>query len=234
MPLKKVSPNGNMYSFITHTWNPVKGTCPYACQYCYVNKWGNNPKPLHFDESELRANLGEGNFIFICSGCDLFHPQIPKEWIRLASKKTRDFPENKYLWHTKNPEEAVELWNEGYFYESALASVLCVTVESNIPWPGISKAPQPYERIYWLKRWPSDRMITVEPIMDFDVMTFSEMILSCDPGQVNIGADSGGNNLPEPSREKVEELIDVLTLSTTVHLKKNLRRILPKHRAYGI
>jgi hypothetical protein len=124
-------------------------------------------------------------------------------------------------------------WNEGYFYESELASVLCVTVESNIPWPGISKAPQPYERIYWLKRWLGKRMITVEPIMDFDVMTFSEMILSCDTEQVNIGADSGNNHLPEPSREKVEELIELLAPHTKVHLKKNLRRLLPEHRLYN-
>jgi len=231
--MKKVSPNGNMYSFVTHTWNPVKGACPYACRYCYVNNWDNNTGLLHLDEKEWRSDLGLGNFIFICSGCDLFHPQVRKEWIELVLKKTRDYPKNKYLWHTKNPARVFG-FHEWFDLWSGIDDVLCVTIESNIPWPGISKAPQPYERIQYLKQWRKKRMITVEPVMDFDVMTFSDMICGCDPFQVNIGADSGGNNLPEPSREKVEELIELLAPHTKVHLKKNLRRILPEHRLYNM
>ena len=33
--LKKT--NGNMYEFITHTWNTVAGKCPHDCKYCYAN-----------------------------------------------------------------------------------------------------------------------------------------------------------------------------------------------------
>ena len=25
---------GNMYPWITHTWNPIKGKCPHDCTYC--------------------------------------------------------------------------------------------------------------------------------------------------------------------------------------------------------
>jgi hypothetical protein len=64
-------------------------------------------------------------------------------------------------------------------------------------------------------------------------MTFSEMILSCKPEQVNIGADSGNNHLPEPPAEKAEELIELLAPHTKIHLKSNLRRILPESRYYG-
>ena len=28
---------GNMYGFITHTWNPIKGHCYHQCSYCYMN-----------------------------------------------------------------------------------------------------------------------------------------------------------------------------------------------------
>ena len=28
---------GNMYEFVTHTWNPIKGICPHGCKYCYAN-----------------------------------------------------------------------------------------------------------------------------------------------------------------------------------------------------
>jgi len=229
--MKKVSPNGNMYSFVTHTWNPVRGKCGYGCHYCYVGKWGTKQSPIHLDEKVLREDLGSGNYIFVCSGCDLFHPDVPEIWIKKVIERTYAGFHNKYLFHTKNPERAVALWEEGHFSE--LGSVLCVTVESNIPWPGISKAPQPYDRICWLGQWPSDRMITVEPVMDFDVMTFSEMILSCEPFQVNIGADSCGNGLIEPSRAKLNDLIAALKPYTKIHLKPNLRRLLPEHELYG-
>jgi DNA repair photolyase len=27
---------GNMYPFVTHTWNPIRGKCPHDCSYCYM------------------------------------------------------------------------------------------------------------------------------------------------------------------------------------------------------
>jgi hypothetical protein len=56
-------------------------------------------------------------------------------------------------------------------------------------------------------------------------MTFSEMILSCNPRQVNIGADSGNNHLPEPPPEKIADLIEALRPFTKVYLKPNLKRL---------
>jgi hypothetical protein len=53
------------------------------------------------------------------------------------------------------------------------------------------------------------------------------MILSCKPVQVNIGADSGKNGLPEPSPEKVRTLVHILEKHTTVHIKPNLKRLAP-------
>jgi hypothetical protein len=60
--------------------------------------------------------------------------------------------------------------------------------------------------------WKKKRMVTAEPILDFD---------------------SGHNGFPEPSREKVEELLELLAPHTRIHLKNNLRRILPESRYYG-
>ena len=54
---------GNMYSFVTHTWNPVKGKCPHDCAYCYMKRFGKQSE-LHFDESELKTDLGFDNFIY--------------------------------------------------------------------------------------------------------------------------------------------------------------------------
>lgn len=30
---------GNMYSWVSHTWNPVKGKCPHDCNYCYMKRF---------------------------------------------------------------------------------------------------------------------------------------------------------------------------------------------------
>ncbi len=68
-------------------------------------------------------------------------------------------------------------------------------------------------------------MITIEPIMDFNLDVFVQMIVEANPVQVNIGADSGRNGLPEPSSEKIGNLIEALRPHTKIHLKNNLSRI---------
>jgi DNA repair photolyase len=219
MPLNKSK--GNMYSFITHTWNPVRGKCPYNCSYCYVGRWGQKQKPLHLDEKELEADLGKNNFIFVCSGCDLFAPDVPWDWIAPIFQKVREYPQNAWLWHTKNPVRALEI----PFFQYPSRSTLCATAESDIYRPDISAAPPPLDRLKALEKWRGQKMITIEPVMDFTPSIFSTMILSCTPEQVNIGADSGHNGLPEPTSEKIGELVHLLRPHTRVHLKKNLSRI---------
>ena len=147
-------------------------------------------------------------------------PAAPGDWIADVHKQTMQYPDNKYLWHTKNPQRLVEL------IEPGPADVACVTIESNIYRSCISTAPTPYERAMYLKKWEGRKMITIEPIMDFSVTDFADLILSCKPDQVNIGADSGHNGLPEPSVWKIKVLVDVLEKNTKVHLKRNLNRML--------
>jgi protein gp37 len=220
-------PSGNMYSWITGLWNPVKGECPYRCSYCYVrrmmDRYGKEQKPLRLDEKELRTDLGQYNFIFVCSGCDLFHPDIPDKWIERIADYTKVF-NNRYLWHTKNPQRYLN-WRESFGNND----VLCVTMETNFHIPGImGNAPAPEKRADAVAALPEKykRMITVEPIIKFDLKEFSHMILHTKPDQVNIGADSGNNRLPEPSSKEIKELIRVLSLYTKVDQKPNLARLL--------
>jgi DNA repair photolyase len=211
-----------MYKWITHTLNPVRGECPYQCSYCFVRRWGKQ-NPLRLDEKDLRANLGEGNFIFVCSGCDLFHPDVPEEWIISVLSHTGQFPKNKYLLHTKNPERAVSF--SGWYDNS---HTLCVTIETNRIYKGISKAPPPLERAQTLEAFDGKKMITIEPVMDFDPVPFAELVRLCNPAQVNIGADSGNNRLPEPGPEKIGWLIEALRPYTKIALKDNLKRLYPE------
>ena len=93
---------GNMYDFVTHTWNTVKGKCPHDCSYCYMKRW-KNQKKIRFDSKELETDLGKGNFIFVGSSCDLFAHDILYEWIIKTMEHLKRF-DNKYLFQSKNPE----------------------------------------------------------------------------------------------------------------------------------
>lgn len=213
---------GNMYPFISHTWNPVRGKCPYECVYCYAGRWG-ELSPLRLDEKVLNEKLGENNFIFICSGCDLFHPAVPDEWISKVILQTKKYEKNQYLLHTKNPERAL-LWEQNLSENY----VLCVTLESDrIEWGTISKAPPIGKRVEALAKWKRRKMVTVEPIIKFNFPApyFADLIRACNPEQVNIGAATGKVKPPEPTGADVKLFINFLERFSKVFLKKNLRRI---------
>ena len=69
-----------------------------------------------------------------------------------------------------------------------------------------------------------DKIISIEPIMDFDLDVMIDWMRQIRPKSVSIGADSKGHNLPEPSAEKVQRLIAGLG-AIEVKLKSNLRRL---------
>ena len=211
----------NMYTFVDERWNPVRGKCMFDCSYCYTKQW-NRTYPLRLDEKVLKKDLGRGKYIFICSGCDLFAPDVPIEWIYRVLEHTRKYPENRYLWHTKNPLRLSSI------IKPEANDIACVTIETNRYIPStISNAPMPIIRMEYLRDlWEGKRMITVEPIMDFDLDLFPGMILEARPMQVNIGADSRKCGLPEPPKEKIIALISELEKFTTVYKKSNLGRVL--------
>ncbi|MHB9293733.1 hypothetical protein Holit_02863 [Hollandina sp. SP2] len=215
---------GNMYDWVTHTWNPVKGKCFHNCSYCYMKRWGDQ-KAVRLDEQELKTDLGTGNFIFVGSSCDLFADENPETWIVEALEKANRY-KNQYLVQTKNPNR----FHRFLDYLPADQFILGTTIETNRVYEKISgQAPSIVSRVVAMCRLPQQyqdkKIITVEPIMDFDINDMVMDILSCNPFQVNIGADSGNNHLPEPSPEKIASLIEALRPYTKIHLKKNLKRL---------
>lgn len=212
---------GDMYEWVTHTWNAIKGSCPHDCTYCYMKRWRHLKAP-RLDKAELKTDMGGGNFIFVGSSCDMFAGDLPYEWVIKTLQHCAKF-DNSYLFQTKNPHhfnliDAVSL--EKY--------VLCVTIETNRHYPEIMRhSPKPIDRgIQFDRIQHKEKYITIEPIMDFDVRELISMVRFCEPKQVNIGADSCGHKLPEPSGDKVRELIAGLEGFTTVKPKKNLHRLL--------
>jgi hypothetical protein len=90
----------------------------------------------------------------------------------------------------------------------------------------MGNTPTPQDRAYWLGEMPFNRYLTIEPIMDFDLIELVTLVSIINPKQVNIGADSGNNNLPEPSTDKILALIDELKKFTVIDQKRNLSRLL--------
>ncbi len=215
MVLNKVK--GNMYSFCTHTWNVIKGKCSHDCSYCYMKRFPQNP--IRLDEKEFKTDLGEGNFIFVGSSTDMFADDIPRGWIERVIEHCNQYPKNTYLFQSKNP---------GRFKDFELHypknSIFGTTAESNLAWK-YSKAPNIHQRLVCLSGVKGRKMVTIEPIMDFDLDMFVTLLRGVKPEFVNIGADSQGHNLPEPSWDKIQSLIKELEKFTKVNLKDNLNRL---------
>lgn len=232
---------GNMYSFLNdypklgsnrgYTWNVIKGKCPHDCVFCYMKRF--KQPPLHFDEKELETDLGENNFIFVGSSCDMWAKEIDFYQIGFILDHCNLYSKNKYLFQSKNPKRFIE-----YFSFFPDEKVLGTTLESNREYPEIYRnAPPIMDRYCYMVdiRQKSkteipvldfDLMVTIEPVLDFDLNEFIKMLFVIKPSWVNIGADSKGHNLPEPEPEKIRELIEALRGFTEVKIKKNLGRIL--------
>jgi len=212
---------GNMYKFITHTWNAVKGACPHDCSYCYMKRWG-RLNPPRFDEKELKTDLGTDNFVFVGSSCDMFADNIHDKWITDTLLKCQDYS-NSYLFQSKNVEGIWKMKN--YLPKN---SVICTTFETNRWYNYIMReSPKVEIRSAFMRKFMDyDRFVTIEPIIDFDLIKLLELIKAIEPVKINIGADSGRKDLPEPDKEKVLQLINNLSEFTIVNKKKNLARIL--------
>jgi hypothetical protein len=192
-------------------------------------------KPVHLDEVKLTDNLGKGNYIFVGSSCDMFAKDVPVEWILKVLDHTKLY-DNKYLFQTKDTFRPTSIIGKINFPKE---SILCTTIETNIAaykYLYADCCPTPLYRADRLRDWKGEKMITIEPILDFDLVPFLKMIKQCEPTQVNIGAKTGGNGLLkpiEPERGKLIELIAELEKFTVVHQKSNLKRLLKEKKQNG-
>lgn len=222
-----IKSKGNMYPWTDYHWNPIKGACPLSCSYCYTRgpRYTTSKGPISLDKKELKTKLGNGRMIFVGSKIDLWADDIPEMWDLFILAVCQNYAGNKYLFQTKNPERLYRFKNS-----FPLQTILGVTLESNREYPDISKAPSIADRVYWMKRLREETsfeiMISIEPILDFDLDEFMEMITEIRPAFISIGADSKYHHLPEPSLEKVGELLLALRSVTELKIKDNLERLL--------
>jgi len=205
-----------MYEFCSHTWNAIKGKCSHDCSYCYMKIFPQGE--LRLDEKEFKTDLGTGNTIFVGSSTDMFADNVPIEWIERVLEYCRKF-DNTYIFQTKNPERFKEF--ENFFPDK---TIFGTTIETNKATLLAKYSEAPINRFY-IRNFKR-KFVTIEPIMDFDLVDFIKMIKIVEPEFVNIGADSKNSNLIEPDGKKIKELIESLSKFTEVRIKDNLKRLL--------
>lgn len=224
----------NMYDFAA-TWNPLCGSCRHLCSYCYVEAMKKrypvmaekySGKPL-LSEKAMRENLNlkkyNGKVIFVESMGDLFADNVPFDLIEEVLYHCKIYYENTYFFQSKNAPRLLSFSQmDGMMPEN---SIFCTTIETNRDYK-LSVAPPVINRAKAMNEIKGIKHLTLEPLCDFDLLEMLYLIDLCGVSQCNIGADSKGHNLPEPSKEKILQLIDgIKKLGIIVHEKSNLNRL---------
>ncbi|RLG44408.1 MAG: hypothetical protein DRN78_00210 [Thermoproteota archaeon] len=219
-----------MFSIVRETWNPVSG-CPHQCKYCFARRLAEtrlrNTRRYRdgfitrLNEEEFRKRF-KGGVVFVSDMGDLFAHTVKDEWISRVIDHISRFPDTFFLFLTKNPSRYREFLPK--FPSNAILGATIETDDDTLyRRENISNAPLPslrYEAMREL-RWPK-KFVSVEPILDFHLDTFTEWIRDIDPFMVYVGYDNYNNKLPEPPLAKTRKLIDRLAEFTFV-AKKTMR-----------
>jgi len=230
MPLSRAK--GNMYPWVTHCHTHLGGRCPHHCTYCYVQatakRFGHEryQGDLFLVEHEFRVSYGKGRTIFVEHCNDLFADNVPSEWIAMIMDHCCQYPDNEYVFQTKNPIRMYDwLWT---MPKSRLLGATIETSDDAIV-RKFSNAPPPAYRLEHLARLHHHgerTFVTIEPILRGDMRKLANWVAGACPQFVNIGADSKGTDLDEPSAADVHFLISELDrYGIKIKQKKNLERL---------
>lgn len=108
----------------TESWNPVTGCDKISagCKHCYAERmarrlagrFGYPEYPNHFDIVLHPERLKQPRYwrkskwIFVCSMGDLFHDNVPFEFVDKVFREMRNCPQHTFLVLTKRPERMLE------------------------------------------------------------------------------------------------------------------------------
>ncbi len=152
------------------TWNPVTGCTPISpgCAHCYAarmakrlaGRCGYPPAPHQFDVTLHPDQLlkpmcwRKPRMVFVCSMGDLFHDDVPDEFIHRVWRTMAQAPQHTYQLLTKRPERA-----------RAISNHYCWAWPNNV-WLGITAEDQAQFFLRWQfsKRCPAAvHFVSYEP-----------------------------------------------------------------------
>lgn len=150
------------------TWNPVRGCTKISpgCKHCYAETFSerfrgvpDHPFEHGFDlrlvpsALELPKRWRRGRLVFVNSMSDLFHEDVPAEYIARVFEVMRDCPQHQFQVLTKRAERLAEL-------------APTLRAAPNV-WLGVSVESAKYTaRIQLLRRAPAHvRFLSIEPLL---------------------------------------------------------------------
>lgn len=190
-------------SWTDATWNPTFGCSKVSpgCAFCYAetialkfghshSKWtpANEAENVQTKEHKLREpyKLKTPSRVFVNSMSDLFHPQVPDEYIRRVFAVMNDLPQHTFQVLTKRPERAAQwpgLWTPNIW--------MGTSVENN----------EVRRRIDTLRECPAAvRFLSVEPMLGAIPNLNLDGI-----GWVIVGGESGFHMKDHPERSMQHE-----------------------------
>jgi len=176
--------------------------------------------PYQLDAKQLNKQFPDGSVVFVCDMLDLFAANVPMMAVQAIMIAIKRQPKVTFLLLTRNPRY---MWT----MEIPENCILGATIETDINYPDLTKAPAPELRIQAMRDMIQEnpnhkRFICIEPIKAFS-SKFADEVISIKPYAVAVGYDNYGNHFPEPTLEETNELMTKLGLAGIIVYKKTLR-----------
>ena len=197
---EKKQMNKTEISWTDYSWNPVTGCTPVSagCRNCYARKMSKRLRgrfgypaddpfrvTFHPDKLEDPLRMRKPRMIFTCSMGDLFHEDVPDEWIDQVFAVMALCPQHSFQVLTKRPERMARYFGEAASGQRKLADAACYGMSlgffaaaavaggvKNWPlpnvWAGVSVEDQATadERIPHLLNTPAAvRFVSCEPLL---------------------------------------------------------------------
>jgi len=227
----------------TKSWNPFVG-CNFDCVYCKPSfqnliAWlgrMHRCEPCQsyspHEHPERLTRIPREAAVFVCEDGDISfaNPRFMKrvfQAMKLDKKADRT-----WFVQSKNPR-----CFEKYLKFLPENTYLLTTLETNRDegYDEVSKAPKPSRRYkdFLELKW-NRKLVTIEPIMDFDLDIFTQWVLRIKPKAVFIGYNSHPKSVPllEPEKRKTWQLIHNLKENGIRVLEKEMRDKRVRKMAY--
>ncbi len=202
------------------TWNPVTGCTKVSpgCANCYIERTpafrmtgqrferGRIPVRLHHDRLEQPLRWRKPRRVFVVSMGDLFHEDVPDQFLRHVLMTMALSPQHTYQLLTKRPERMLAFFRDPDTAE--LRSTLCqIWHDSGKPWRwplpnvwlGVSVENQRATwRVEELMRTPAAvRFLSCEPLLGpLDLSPWLEPICRQCDGSMSVRVEGGGKTCP--------------------------------------